>query len=137
MKRWSYLIVWLVLCFGAGALGAGFGPGEWYARLSKPGWTPPGWLFAPVWTVLYALMAVAAWLVSTQRESRGRRLPVMLFSLQLAANAAWPWLFFGLQRPGLALVDLVLLWLLLSLTVVVFIRRAGRVVCCCCRTGCG
>ena len=127
MKRWFYLILWLVLSLGAGAVGAGFGPGEWYASLQKPSWTPPGWLFGPVWTLLYILMAVAAWLVSTHGEFRRRRLPLTLFCLQLAANAAWSWLFFGLQRPGLALVDIALLWLLLTLTLVLFYttRRAS------------
>ena len=127
MKRWLYLIVWLVLSLGAGAVGASFGPGDWYASLQKPSWTPPGWLFGPVWTLLYILMAVAAWLVSTHGEFRRRRLPLTLFCLQLAANAAWSWLFFGLQRPGLALIDIALLWLLLTLTLVLFYttRRAS------------
>ena len=54
---------WLALCFGAASLGAFFMPGEWYATLKKPSWNPPGWIFGPVWSALYAMMAVAAWLV--------------------------------------------------------------------------
>ena len=108
---------WLVLCLGAASVGARFRPGTWYAALRKPAWTPPDRLFAPVWTVLYAMMAVAAWLV--WRET-GLSREIGLFVLQLALNAAWTWLFFGLKRPGLALVDLVLLWLAILLTQVAF-----------------
>ena len=122
MKRWFYLLFWITLCFSAGAVGAQFTPGAWYAGLAKPAWTPPGWVFAPVWTTLYLLMAVAAWLVTLHGEWRQRRLPLGLFSLQLAVNAAWSWLFFGLQRPDWALVNIVVLWGLVSVTVVLFLK---------------
>ena len=111
------LVGWLVLCFGAAGVGARFKPGAWYAALRKPSWTPPGWLFAPVWTLLYAMMAVAAWLV--WRET-GLSREIGLFVLQLALNAAWTWLFFGLKRPGLALADIVLLWLAILATHLAF-----------------
>jgi len=111
-----------VLCFSAGAVGAQFTPGTWYAGLAKPAWTPPGWVFAPVWTILYLLMAVAAWLVTLNGEWRQRRLPLALFILQLAVNAAWSWLFFGLQRPGWALLNILMLWGLVSVTVVLFLN---------------
>jgi benzodiazapine receptor len=108
---------WLVVCFGAAAVGARFRPGAWYAGLRKPGWTPPNWLFAPVWTLLYATMAVAAWLV--WRET-GLSREIGVFVVQLALNAAWSWLFFGLKRPGLALADIVALWLAIFLTHLAF-----------------
>lgn len=111
-----------MLCFSAGAVGAQFTPGTWYAGLAKPAWTPPGWVFAPVWTILYLLMAVAAWLVTLNGEWRQRRLPLALFSLQLAVNAAWSWLFFGLQRPDWALLNILMLWGLVSVTVVLFLN---------------
>lgn len=79
-------------------------PGEWYAGLRKPQWTPPNWLFAPAWTVLYIAVAVAGWLV--WRNRRRVDAALMLWGLQLATNAAWSWLFFGLHRPGLALLDI-------------------------------
>lgn len=101
-------------------MGAQFTPGTWYAGLAKPAWTPPGWVFAPVWTMLYLLMAVAAWLVTLNGEWRQRRLPLALFILQLAVNAAWSWLFFGLQRPDWALLNILVLWGLVSVTVVLF-----------------
>lgn len=103
-------------------MGAQFTPGTWYAGLAKPAWTPPGWVFAPVWTILYLLMAVAAWLVTLNGEWRQRRLPLALFILQLAVNAAWSWLFFGLQRPGWALLNILMLWGLVSVTVVLFLN---------------
>jgi benzodiazapine receptor len=121
-KSAFYLGFWLVLCFSAGAVGAQFTPGTWYAGLAKPAWTPPGWVFAPVWTILYLLMAVAAWLVTLNGEWRQRRLPLALFILQLAVNAAWSWLFFGLQRPGWALLNILMLWGLVSVTVVLFLN---------------
>lgn len=103
-------------------MGAQFTPGTWYAGLAKPAWTPPGWVFAPVWTMLYLLMAVAAWLVTLNGEWRQRRLPLALFILQLAVNAAWSWLFFGLQRPDWALLNILVLWGLVSVTVVLFLN---------------
>jgi len=106
----------------AGAVGSQFRPGDWYDALAKPAWQPPSWIFAPVWTTLYLMMAVAAWLVTTHGEWRRRRLPLTFFSLQLAVNAAWSWLFFGLQRPDLALADILLLWVLLSVTLGLFLK---------------
>lgn len=108
---------WLVFCFAAAAVGARFRPGAWYAGLRKPSWTPPSWLFAPVWTVLYAMMAVAAWLV--WREA-GLSREIGLFVAQLALNAVWSWLFFGLHRPGLAFADIVALWLAILATLAAF-----------------
>ena len=73
-------------------------------------WTPPGWVFGPVWSALYLAMAVAAWLVWRQRGVVDARLPLALFLVQLALNAAWSWFFFALQNPGLAFVELLVLW---------------------------
>jgi translocator protein len=91
----------------AALLGAQFQPGAWYAGLAKPAWTPPSWVFGPVWTILYIAIAAAGWLV----WHRARRMTTALWfwSAQIVLNAAWSWLFFGLQRPGLALADIGLL----------------------------
>lgn len=116
------LIGWLVLSFAAAAIGGAFLPGEWYAQLRKPSWNPPSWIFGPVWTILYAMMAVAAWLV-WQRGGFGRqRAALSLFVVQWMFNALWSPIFFGMQRPGLAFLDLVLLWIALMATLVVFWR---------------
>jgi tryptophan-rich sensory protein len=116
------LIGWLLLCFGAAAMGAFFPPGEWYQSIAKPSWTPPGWLFGPVWTVLYALMAVAAWRVWRTAPAPARSLALGLMLAQLVLNAAWSPLFFGLRSPALAFVDICALWLALVWTMVAFRR---------------
>jgi tryptophan-rich sensory protein len=120
------LVVALLLCYGAaavgGLLGAGAG-GGWYADLEKPSWTPPSWVFGPVWAVLYGMMAVAVWLVWMRRRQQPAVVPMAVFAVQLALNAAWSPLFFGLHRPGIAFADIVLLWLALVATVWLFFGR--------------
>ena len=111
---------WLALSFCAAAMGAFFLPGEWYAGLKKPSWNPPNWIFGPVWTALYTIMAVAAWLVWQRGGFAGQRVALALFLLQLLCNALWSPLFFGLKHPALAFADIVMLWLALSATVVAF-----------------
>jgi translocator protein len=111
---------WLLLCFAAAAPGALFMPGDWYAVLNKPAWNPPGWLFGPVWSALYAMMAVAAWLVWRNGGFAARRGPLGLFLAQLVLNAAWTPLFFGLQRPGVAFAEILLLWLAIAATLAAF-----------------
>lgn len=114
------LLGWLAVCFAAAALGGLFRPGAWYAQLQKPAWNPPNWIFGPVWTLLYAMMAVAAWLVWQRGGWAAQRGPLAAFGLQLLFNALWSPLFFGLRKPGLALADIGLLWLALLATVVLF-----------------
>lgn len=114
----------IVLCLAAGALGgiaASQAVNDWYPTLAKPDWTPPASLFAPVWTVLYLAMAVGAWLV-WRKDARfsSVRIALNLFFLQLILNAAWPFLFFGLRSPGLALLDISALLIVLALTVWAF-----------------
>ena len=111
---------WLLLCFAAASPGAVFMPGEWFAALKKPAWNPPGWVFGPVWTALYAMMAVAAWLVWRRGGWKEQRKPLLIFLAQLALNAVWTALFFGLHRPGVAFAEIVLLWLAIVATLVAF-----------------
>ncbi len=115
------LLLFLAASFSVAGFGAQFSPGPWYAALDKPAWTPPSALFAPVWGVLYALMAVAGWRVF-RSSSRWRVWALSLFALQLLLNGAWSWLFFGLQQIGLALADLTALWLVLLATTWLFFR---------------
>lgn len=122
LKSAIALAAWLVLCFGAATLGAMFTPGDWYAALKKPAWNPPGWVFGPVWTALYTAMAVAAWLVWRRGGFAKQRRPLTLFLGQLALNAGWTPLFFGLCSPGLALAEILLLWLAIAMTLVAFLR---------------
>ena len=122
---------WLALCFAAAALGAvaSAQAGSFYAQLAKPAWAPPPGVFSPVWTALYALMAVAAWLVWRQPDRPGRRAALALFVVQLAVNALWSWLFFRWQLGAAALADAVLLALLVAATLVQFwrVRRLAGV----------
>jgi translocator protein len=116
------LTAFVVLCFGVSTLGGRATASaftEWYPSLRKPSWTPPGWVFGPVWALLYPLVAVAGWLA--WREGRARLGP-LVYLLQLALNAAWPWLFFGQRRIDLALACVVALWLAILATVAAFWR---------------
>jgi tryptophan-rich sensory protein len=92
-------------------------PGDWYASLNKPEWNPPGWIFGPVWTALYLMMAVAAWLV-WRRD--GWRRPLWRYFMQLVLNAAWTPVFFGAHELGWALVVILVLWLAILVTAVGF-----------------
>ncbi len=95
----------------------------WYAGLVKPAFNPPNWVFAPVWTTLYVLMAFALWRVlRLRRKTSARRLGLSLFFVQLALNAAWSWMFFGAHSPALGLVNLVPQLAVISATVIVFLR---------------
>jgi tryptophan-rich sensory protein len=102
--------------------GGQFMPGSWYAALAKPSWTPPGWLFPPVWTFLYASMAVAAWLIWRGAERRGRVPALVLFFGQLVLNGLWSWFFFGEHLIGVALFDIVLLLVLILAATLTFWR---------------
>ena len=114
---------WILLCFGAASLGGLFPPDDWYGTLQKPSWNPPGWIFGPVWTTLYTMMGVAAWLVWKRGGFAAQRGPLGLFLVQLALNAAWTPLFFGLHWVGAALAEILLLWLAIAATIVAF-RKA-------------
>lgn len=97
-----------------------FRPDEWYRELAKPSWTPPDKVFPVAWAVLYLLMAVAAWRVYMADESTARTAGLILYLVQLLFNAAWSWLFFGRRRIVAGLVDILLLWMVLSLTIGLF-----------------
>ncbi|MGZ8155029.1 MAG: TspO/MBR family protein [Burkholderiales bacterium] len=114
---------WLAVAFAAAGVGAvaSAQAATFYAQLIRPSWAPPASLFGPVWSVLYALMGVAAWLV--WREGRkGRGLPLTLFLVQLAVNALWSWLFFAWRLGALAFADVLILLALIAATLVTFWR---------------
>lgn len=113
------LIIFLVVVFAVGASGSIVSGGPWYEALSKPSWTPPGWLFGPVWTLIYISIAIAGWLVWKQVGFSPS--VFAFFVVQLVLNAAWSWTFFGAHRIGLALVDIVLLWIAIVGTIVTFL----------------
>ncbi len=124
-ERWKKilgLLGWLVITGLVAAFGSQFESGPWYDALEKPSWTPPSWLFGPVWTVLYILMAVAAWLVWSKHRSEGAPLALGLYIVHLLFNGAWSWIFFGLEMPGLALLDIIVLWVMIVVLIVLFYR---------------
>jgi benzodiazapine receptor len=115
---------WLLATFAAAAVG-GLAPanaGEFYQELQRPSWAPPGWLFGPAWSVLYLLMGIAAWLVWRARGFAGARSALLMFVVQLAANALWTWLFFVWRQGGLAFAEILVLWVLILVTMVFFWR---------------
>ncbi len=126
-KRSDYLVLagWLSLTFSAAATGVFVSSGGWYATLVKPLWNPPSWLFGPVWTLLYVMMAVAAWLVWRCGGWKAQGRALGLYLGQWALNALWTPLFFGLQRPGWAFAEILVLALVLVTTLFSFwkVRR--------------
>lgn len=123
------LVGWLAVSYLAAAIGAvaSVRAGAFYAGLVRPAWAPPAALFGPVWTVLYALMGIAAWVAWRAGGFAAARAALTLFLVQLAVNALWSWLFFGWHRGGLAVADILLLLALIVATLVAFwrIRKAA------------
>lgn len=113
-------LVFLAACAATATTGARYRPGRWYERLDKPSWTPPDWIFGPVWAVLYVMIAVAGFLVWKQADTAPVVLPLAAFALQLALNALWSYLFFGVRRPDYAFVDILLLWLAVLAAILLF-----------------
>lgn len=120
MRQWMVLAGFVALCLAVGVLaGLVTAPAvaEWYPTLVKPSWRPPNWLFAPAWTVLYIMMAVAAWLVWRAGNAKSA---LFLWGGQLLLNFAWSFLFFGARSPGLGLIDITFMWLAIAATIFVF-----------------
>jgi len=118
------LIGWLVLSFAASAVGAlaSIQAQTFYGQLVQPSWAPTASVFGPVWTALYALMAIAAWLVWRAGGFGSNRTALSIFVIQLALNALWSWLFFAWHLGAYALVDIVVLWLFIAATIIIFWR---------------
>lgn len=115
------LLAFIAVTFAVAMSGAVFKPGAWYETLDRPDWRPPNWAFPIVWTILYAMMAVAGWLVwHAAGGLSGAPVAFGLFALQLLFNGAWSWLFFGLKRPDLALIDTALMWVAILANAVAF-----------------
>jgi tryptophan-rich sensory protein len=121
---WS-LILLIAVCLLTGVLGSlatSTSVNSWYVELSKPSWTPPSWVFGPAWTILYIMMAIAAWLVWRKGYTADVRFALTLFGVQLLVNGLWSYLFFGLRWPGGALVDIAVLWVAIAATAIAFSR---------------
>jgi tryptophan-rich sensory protein len=124
MKRALGLAAWLVATLAAGGVGAiaSASAASFYGQLSQPSWAPPAWLFGPVWSVLYVLMGIAAWLVWRDHGFRGAATALKLFVTQLFANALWTWLFFFWHQGALSVAEILILWLLIAATILAFWR---------------
>lgn len=108
------LFVFVLLALATLSFGGLFRPDDWYVALEKPALTPPGWVFPPVWTVLYLMIAMSGWMVwQRRRENPHANMALLFWAGQLFFNGMWSWLFFGLHRPGLAFVEIVVLWSLI------------------------
>lgn len=125
--QWIGLLVFVIICLGAAGLGASATTPQidgWYKTLNKPSWNPPSYVFGPVWTTLYVMMAIAAWRVWKQAGLKAARAPLTLFAIQLVLNVAWSWIFFGMHQIGWALVDIGVLWLAILATTLLFFNRS-------------
>ena len=122
------LVAWLVLCFAASGIGASVTIPEidgWYATLTKPSFNPPNWIFSPVWSVLFLMMAVAAWLVWRRFGFKRAPAAMTVFLIQLIANVMWSILFFGMQSPSMAFFWICVLWSLIVSTIMLFWKKSS------------
>lgn len=119
------LAVFLLVCFAVSGIGAAItatSVGSWYQTLQKPSFNPPDWVFAPVWTTLYVLIAIAGWRAWRRAQTKATSIALAVFAAQLALNLAWSLIFFGLQQIALALVEIVILLLAIVANTILFWR---------------
>jgi tryptophan-rich sensory protein len=130
MKTYVRLIISVALCQAAGIVGSLFTTpaiSSWYASLRKPAFAPPNWVFAPVWTTLYLLMGISLFIVwNIGLEKNSVRKSIVVFGIQLLLNVFWSYLFFGLKSPLPGLVEIVVMWLTILSTILVFFRISKK-----------
>ncbi len=122
-SQWFSLIFWVGICILVQVIASLLtfvSVNNWYTTLEKPSWTPPGWMFGPVWTFLYTCMGVAAWLVWRRRQSVKIKPALIVFGIQLLLNGLWPGLFFTLKNIEAALIEIILLWISILITMILF-----------------
>lgn len=118
-------IISIVIAQMAGVIGSIFTAESvetWYSTIEKPFWNPPNWVFGPVWTLLYVFMGIAAYLIWRNREKSGAKLALVFYGVQLFLNTLWSILFFGLQNPSLAFIEIVILLVFILITIILFWR---------------
>ncbi|MCC5853315.1 MAG: tryptophan-rich sensory protein [Alkalimonas sp.] len=129
-QQWLGLLLFLAVTFCAAAIGSvgSINAPQFYRELTLPEWAPPGWLFGPVWTLLYSLMAIAAWLVWRSASLNTTARPMQLYAVQLALNALWSWLFFAWYQGAAAMIEILLLWVAIVATMLQF-NKHSRLAC--------
>ena len=123
--KWIKLIISIIVAQLAGVLGSLFtitSGNSWFSNLVKPSFNPPNWIFGPVWTLLYFLMGISLYLVWVSKKSRNRKIGLYLFFTQLVLNSLWSILFFGLQNPLFAFVEIIILWVAILFTILYFYK---------------
>ena len=121
------IVIAILVCFSAAGLGGiatTAGLKDWYPALAKPAWNPPDWIFGPVWTVLYLMMAIAVWMIWRQVGLERGKKPLLIFAVQLVLNTFWSVLFFGMRQPGWAFAEIIVLWLAIGLTIALFAKHS-------------
>lgn len=122
------LMVSLLICYAVAGLGGWWTAGavsSWYPSLAKPPLNPPNWVFGPVWSLLYTMMAVAAWLVWKRTGFAAGKVPLGLFAVQLGLNLVWSGLFFAMHSPALGAIDILVMWLTILATILAF-RKVSK-----------
>lgn len=121
-QKWLGLLAWILIAFMPAAAAVFLDTGLWYTALNRPAWTPPSWVFGPVWTLLYLLMGIAAWRVWVRHgfHDRRARIALVLFLVHLIFNAAWTWLFFGLHMLTAAAIEIIILWAMILFLTTLF-----------------
>ncbi len=125
MKKSVLFAICILICLSAGFIGSFFTASSiptWYAGIAKPSFNPPGWIFGPVWTILYVLMGVSLFLVIKNGFSKKNKTALNYFSVQLILNALWSILFFGLKNPLLAFIEIIFLWFFILMTILSFYK---------------
>ena len=119
------LLISILIVFSFGFIGSFFTTSSittWYAFINKPLFSPPNWIFAPVWTLLYILMGVSAFLIWQKRDNLKTKQALIFYGIQLILNALWSIIFFGMHNPGLALLEIIILWLFILITLIKFYK---------------
>ena len=122
MKKFFPLLLFILLAFLPGIFGSFFSPGEWYGNLLKPSFTPPGWLFGPVWTLLYIMIGIAGYFVWTVKDHSLQKSAFIIYAIQLFFNGIWSWIFFGLHKIDLALLVILILWIFIIFNIFYFYK---------------
>jgi len=123
IKKTVILILFILLCQLPGIIGSYFTASSipvWYAGLNKPWFNPPNFLFGPVWFTLYVMMGISLYIVWNTKSDMSKKSAVIIFSVQLVLNALWSVIFFGMKNPGLAFIEIILLWVFILLSIIKF-----------------